>query len=50
MIGLLLINSLLQQMQNTAFEVYINDKRVFSKLETGRYPTEEVRKEELVDS
>ena len=50
MIGLLLINSLLQQMQNTAFEVYINDKLVFSKLATGRYPTEEVRNKELVYS
>ena len=41
MIGLLLINSLLQQLQDGAFEMYVNDKLVYSKLATGRYPTEE---------
>lgn len=47
MIGLLLINSFLQQTQDNAFEMYVNDKLVFSKLATGRFPTEEVSVEEI---
>ena len=38
----ILANSFLQQSNDGAFEVFVNGELVFSKLERGRFPTEEV--------
>lgn len=42
MILFFLLSSLLQQSNDGAFEVYVNEQLVFSKLSTGRFPTEYV--------
>ena len=39
MLGNVVLQSL---MNNGAFEMYVNNNLVFSKLKEGRYPTEEV--------
>lgn len=39
-LGLFLLSSVVQNFRNTgAFEISVNGKRIYSKLETGRMPT-----------